>query len=303
LNETKEKAGMTHKLLLDTDIGSDIDDAMALTYLLAQPRCELLGITTVTGEAEKRCRLASALCRLAGRQIPIHSGIEAPLKAPARQTLCPQAEGLSRWPHDTDFPPETAVDFLRRTIRQHPGEVTLLCIGPLTNIGTLFTRDPGIPSLLKSIVLMCGAFTDAPAHGTHMEWNAILDPHAAEIVYRARTARHVSVGLDVTTQVVMDGDDFLEECGKKRLLGPVADFTQVWLKDNKTVTFHDPLAAALIFEPALCGLQKGLVTVELEQKDRLGATKFSSGGADSPHEIALTVDPAAFFREYFPTIP
>lgn len=69
---------MTLKVLLDTDIGSDIDDAVALAYLLAQPECELLGITTVSGEAAKRAQLASALCKVAGRDIPIFPGREAP---------------------------------------------------------------------------------------------------------------------------------------------------------------------------------------------------------------------------------
>ena len=68
---------MTHKILLDTDIGSDIDDAIALAYLLAQPQCELLGITTVTGEPEKRAMMASAQCKLAGRNIPIYPGAAA----------------------------------------------------------------------------------------------------------------------------------------------------------------------------------------------------------------------------------
>jgi len=287
-----------HKIILDTDIGSDIDDAMALAYLLAHPECDLLGITTVTGEAEKRCRMASALCRLAGRKIPIHAGCETPIRIAQRQPFCPQADGLSRWPHDTDFCASTAVDFLRETIRSRPGEVTLLTIGPLTNIGTLFAGDPGIPSLLKGLVMMCGAFTENPGRGPHMEWNSMLDPHAADLVYRARVRRHVSVGLNVTTKVVMDGNEYLGKCGERRLLGPVADFTRVWLKDHGTVTFHDPLAAALVFEPGLCGLEKGRVRVELEE-GKSGATCFTPGEEDPPHEVAVSVDRDAFLAHYF----
>ena len=67
------------KVLLDTDIGSDIDDAICLAYLLAKPECELLGITTVSGEPEKRAMLASAICRTAGRDIPIFPGAPLPL--------------------------------------------------------------------------------------------------------------------------------------------------------------------------------------------------------------------------------
>src|SRR5512143_1335637 len=81
----------TMKLLLDTDIGSDIDDAVCLAYLLANDRCELLGITTVTGEPQKRACLASALCAVAGKHVPICSGSPLPLLIPQRQTEAPQA--------------------------------------------------------------------------------------------------------------------------------------------------------------------------------------------------------------------
>src|SRR5512145_3039577 len=154
-------AYMTIKLLLDTDIGSDIDDAVCLAYLLANPMCELQGITTVTGEGEKRAQIASALCKVAGKQVPIYVGREEPLLPGLKwQPKCPQADALSRWPHDVDFPRGQAVEFLRRKIRAYPGEVTLLAIGPLTNVAALFAADAEIPSLLKSLVLMGGVFTN-----------------------------------------------------------------------------------------------------------------------------------------------
>src|SRR5512142_1302999 len=93
------------KLILDTDIGSDIDDAVCLAYLLANPNCDLLGITTVTGEPEKRAQLASALCLAAGREdIPIYPGAGQPLLVDQRQVRAEQAEALQRWPHREDFP-------------------------------------------------------------------------------------------------------------------------------------------------------------------------------------------------------
>src|SRR5579859_3158827 len=148
------------KVLLDTDIGSDIDDAVCLAYLLAQPRCDLLGITTVTGEARARAMLASAICQVAGRSVPIVPGAEAPLLIAQRQPHAPQAAALDRWEHTRSFPAGGAVPFLRETIRAHPGEVTLLAIGPLTNVALLFALDAEIPRLLHSLVLMCGVFTN-----------------------------------------------------------------------------------------------------------------------------------------------
>ncbi len=191
-------------VLLDTDIGTDIDDAVCLAYLLRQTRCELVGITTVTGEPEKRAMLADAVCRAAGREdIPIHSGVATPMLTESIQSTASQAAVLDRFPHRTDFAPNTAVEFLRRTIRSRPGEITLLAVGPLTNIGLLFAGDPEIPRLLKGLVLMCGLFNPRTSYGNVREWNAFGDPYATAIVYRAPIRPHVSFGLDVTTRCTM----------------------------------------------------------------------------------------------------
>ena len=196
---------MSIKVLLDTDIGSDIDDAVCLAYLLANPECELLGITTVSGEAEKRAQMAIALCKVAGREIPIFPGAEKPLLIPQRQPEAPQASALNKWEHDRRFPKGRAISFLRETIYSHPGEIMLLAIGPLTNIALLFSMDPEIPSLLKGLVMMCGVFTNRLAGVGPLEWNAMLDPHATAISYHHDVKMHRSVGLDVTCQVTMAG--------------------------------------------------------------------------------------------------
>src|SRR5215207_3702176 len=132
------------KVLLDTDIGTDVDDAVCLAYLLSHPECELLGITTVTGEAEKRASLASVLCQAAGSDIPIYPGADRPMQGEQRQSIAQQAAALPRWPHENHFPMNQALDFLADTIRSQPGEVTLLTIGPLTNVGMLFSDYPDV---------------------------------------------------------------------------------------------------------------------------------------------------------------
>ena len=100
---------------------------------------------------------------------------------------------------------------MRRTIRSNPGDITLLAIGPMTNVALLFSIDPEIPKLLKSLVLMCGVFTNHLAGVGPVEWNAICDPHAAAIVYSAPVRIHRSIGLDVTCQVVMDKAEVKEK--------------------------------------------------------------------------------------------
>jgi len=287
------------KILLDTDIGSDIDDALCLAWLLAQPRCQLLGITTVSGEATTRAAMASALCRAAGREVPIYPGAEEPLLAPQLQPHVPQAEMLARWPHETEFPQGEAVAFLRRTIRAHPGEVTLLAIGPMTNLALLFALDAGIPRLLRGLVLMAGRFAPppaAPAAPLKPEWNARCDPHALARVYRAPVPLHRSVGLDVTTQVTMTAEEARARMARGPLR-PVLDFAEVWLRTRPLLSFHDPLAALSIFEPDACTFARGTVRVEL-CGEAAGQTDFQPDGS-GPHEVALGVDAALALERYF----
>jgi inosine-uridine nucleoside N-ribohydrolase len=286
------------KLLLDTDIGSDIDDAICLAYLLAKPECDLLGITTVSGEPEKRAMLASAICRAAGREIPIFPGAPLPLLVPPHQPVAQQAAALDRWPHATDFPAGRAVSFLRDTIRSHPGEVTLLAIGPMTNIALLFTMDPEIPSLLKGFYMMIGAFSQGIVFtDMRYEWNALNDPHATAIVYKARPPVHRSIGLDVTLQVQMDAAEVRQRF-QAPLLRPVLDMAEVWFQMRPEVTFHDPLAAVALFDDHVCTFERGQVDVELASAHLPGMTYFATQ-PQGPHEVALKVDPARFFAEYF----
>jgi purine nucleosidase len=286
------------KVLLDTDIGSDIDDAACLAYLLAQPECELLGITTVTGEAHKRAMMASALCKVAGRSVPIFPGAEEPLLISQQQPCAPQAAGLARWDHDATFPRGQAVGFLRQTIREHPEEIILLAIGPLTNVAQLFSADAEVPTLLRGLVMMCGVFTDRFPNAGPLEWNAKLDPHATAIVYGVATSVHRSIGLDVTCQVTMPATEVRQRFHAD-LLRPVLDFAEVWFERADKITFHDPLAAASIFAEDICMFERGIVDVEVADPDLQGLTLWRPGGPGARHEVALTVNPGRFFEHFF----
>lgn len=287
------------KVLLDTDIGSDIDDAICLAYLLAKRECDLLGITTVSGEPEKRAMLASALCKAAGRdEVPIFPGAPLPLLVAPHQPQAQQATALDRWPHETQFPEGHAVAFLRDTIRRHPGEVTLLAIGPMTNIALLFALDPEIPRLLKGLYMMIGAFTQGIVFtGMRYEWNALNDPHATAMVYNARPPVHRSVGLDVTLQVQMDAAEVRQRF-QTPLLRPVLDMAEVWFQARPEVTFHDPLAAVSIFDEEVCTYERGQVEVELASRQLPGMTYFNRSDAGA-HEVAMAVNTERFFQEYF----
>ncbi|MDH7568890.1 MAG: nucleoside hydrolase [Armatimonadota bacterium] len=292
-------------ILFDTDIGSDIDDAVCLSYLLRQPRCELLGVTTVTGNVAQRAALAAEVCRAAGREdVPIHAGAPGPLLFGPGQPNVPQYEAIAARPHRSNFAPNTANEFLRRTIRERPGEVTLLAVGPLTNVAILFASDPEIPSLLQQLVLMCGVFTAGNGHGPGArEWNALCDPVATAITFRARPARFTSIGLEVTTRCRLDADVCRQRfAAAGGPLSVVAEMAEVWFRGRPAITFHDPLAGAVIFEPDLCRYEEGLVEVEITDQRLGGMTLWNPRAEQKPHRVAVEVHPARFFDHYFDVV-
>ncbi len=283
------------RVLLDTDIGSDIDDAVALAWLLANPDCDLVGITTVTGQSVLRAGLADAICRAAGADVPIVPGNERPLEGEQRQPSAPQAAALDRWPHRERFPEIAAEDFMAETIRLHAGGITLLAIGPLTNVARLFLAHPDIPALLDRLVLMCGVFRDGEGLPA-VEWNAGCDPRATAVVYDAGVKRHESVGLDLTLRVSMEAEEVRRRF-RGPVLEPVLDFAGIWFRNENRITFHDPLAAVTIFADDVCRFEEGRVRVELARGDRAGATLRRPG--KGPHRIAVDVDPERFFERFF----
>ena len=280
-------------ILLDTDPGNDIDDALAISYLLQKPECELLGITTVTGPVEQRAAIAEVLCRAAGREdVPIVCGRSEVIAYGQGQPWCAQYEPISTLPHRLDRKQDEAVDFLRTTIRSRPGEITLLSIGPFSNLALLFAIDPEIPFLLKGLVSMAGVFRSPTIEA---EWNCICDPVASAIIANSKRPQHEWVGLDVTLQCQMTK----AEC-ETRFTGPLLELVlrmaTKWFDHAPNITFHDPLAAALIFHPDLCGYEKGSVKMNPER----GQTTFEVGKGND--RVALSVDSERFFEEYFQTL-
>jgi inosine-uridine nucleoside N-ribohydrolase len=289
-------AGDARKVILDTDIGSDVDDALCLAYLLAQPRCDLLGITTVTGSARDRAKLASALCIAAGRpDVPIFPGLERPLIVDAQQTDASQARSLGPWEHRTDFPDGEAIEWMRQTIRSHPGEVDLLAIGPLTNVAALFTIDPEVPALLRSLVLMAGEFTTTymrSIFGPMREWNVINDPHAAAIVFRDAPTGTRVLGFDVAGDIVFPTNEV-----RRRLTSEAVRPIHDWFEAD-AVFFPDPIAGVALFRDDLIDYHPGTIQVDLDSRAQLGATLWS----DDPNGRILagfSIDRDGFLEEYF----
>ncbi len=285
------------KILLDTDIGGDIDDALCLAYLLREPRCELLGITTVCGEPEKRAAVADAICRAAGREVPIVAGTDATLQ-PVPVYPTPEGAGaLANWPHSA-YEKGDAPGFLYRLISEHPHETVLIGIGNMTNIAMLFRQYPDAPGLLKGLYTMNGYFGSEPLPDPTYNWNSWADPTASKEVFAAEIATHRVVPLEVTDQLTIEASEArrLLPSGD-RLIDAVLDFGGAWLESSGKLTLHDPLAAVTVFYPDICTFECGRVSVETEDVENMGSTAFVPD-PDGNVEVARRVDREGFYRTF-----
>jgi purine nucleosidase len=297
-------------LLLDTDVGTNIDDSLALAYLLRHPRCELLGVATVSGDVGRRAACAEVLCRDAGRDdVPIHCGAPGPLLIGPGQSAVPLYPAISHRPHRTDRPVGTAVEFMRRLVRERPGEITLLTIGPLTNVAVLFAVDPEIPRLLKSIVSMAGVWFP---HERAFETNVLSDPLAAAMVLAAtaqpESAPHTLIGLNVTTACSLAADELRTRHRAAVPPSPsLLEMAESFFRRRRTVTFNDPLAAVAVFDPDVCSYEPGVATMNVEAGGQDAArTYFSSRrgypGFAGSQRVAKGVKVERFFNGYFDVV-
>ena len=287
---------MKEKILLDTDIGSDIDDAIALAYLLTHPDCEIVGITTVSGEAEKRSMIAEVICKQAGKNIPVFPGAEEPILIEQKQKKCLQSKALPYFNFTKSYPAGEAIEFMRKTIRENPNQITLLTIGPLTNVALLFKVDPQIPFLLKGMYSMAGWFF---GKDRKVEWNVVCDPHAFYIVNKADIFSHY-IGLDVTKKVKMHKDEVIRNFKKYPLLEAVLKFAEVWFETREVIIFHDILAASVIFQKNICNFKRGIVKIDIENKENPGKTEFIEM-ENGKNIVACDVNPETFFSHFFET--
>jgi purine nucleosidase len=182
-------------------------------------------------------------------------------------------------------------------VHTYPNEITLVTIGPLTNIAHLFIIDPEIPALLKEIICMNGLFSNQIAGVGPLEWNAMGDPHASAIVYNRTQFNHKSIGLDITCQVGMSADDALKRF-KGDLLQCVMDFARSFFEHSQWITFHDPLASLVAIDETICEFKQGKVDIELNSARLAGHTHWIDD-CNGPHRVAHSVNCDRFFDLFF----
>lgn len=277
------------KLLWDTDLGTDIDDALCLAYLCRQKRCELVGITVTSSQPEKRAKLIKALLYSMNQpEVPVHPGDGIKLNGKRFQEPAPQTEALKNWKLNWEPIPGSALNFLEKVIKEQPKEVSLLATGPLTNIARLLERVPDALEHFQSIYLMNGCFS-FPLQ----EYNAVLDSLATALVYsHLKNAR--LIGLDVTLKVSMASSE-VEQKFHKVGLSRWAELVSIWSHTSPLVIFHDPLAGVSIFEPELIQWKPA------EVKSQAGFT-FAHFQEKGKNLIAKSIDKEKFFEHYFQNI-
>ena len=238
-------------VLLDSDIGSDVDDALALSVLLGSPEVDLVGVTTVYGDTTVRARLAARLIDLAtaGKKVPVIPGAQMPLSG--RPVWWAGHEGKAF--DDLDTQPisqrRDAAEFLAEAAAAHPGQISLLAIGPLTNIANAMRIDPAFARNIGHLHVMGGHFGHpAPA----AEHNIICDVDAAREVFDSAMPITVT-GLEITTQLQL-GPDSVKAIAQAGALGSALEreIDQWWkFHGHHWNNPHDPIAALTLIMPML----------------------------------------------------
>ncbi|MDX3927751.1 MAG: nucleoside hydrolase [Shinella sp.] len=263
-----------HKVIFDTDPG--VDDAMALLFLHHHPEIDLIGITTVFGNASVETTTRNALFLKQAWDIsaPIAKGegkTYDPMRNPVDWPVMVHGEnglGNVAVPEETGLPldPRPAHRFIIETVRANPGEIVVVAVGRMSNLAYALKEDPDIAGLVKEVVIMGGAF-DVPGNITPAaEANIHGDPEAADVVMTAPW-KVVVVGLDVTMKTVMTRPMLAElvETGSERVR-LLSDISQFYIDfygkhvDNGMVV-HDSCACAYLVAPELFTTRGGAIRV------------------------------------------
>jgi inosine-uridine nucleoside N-ribohydrolase len=296
------------RIILDTDPG--IDDALALFLALASPEIQLEAVTTVHGNVpvELTTRNALGLLEIAGRSdIPVARGSAQPLvRVPvdAKYVHGPTGLGTLTLPEPSaSVVSASAADLIIERVLAAPGELTLVAVGPLTNLALALRREPAIASQVREVVIMGGALR-VPGNVTPAaEFNIYADPHAAQVVFKAGWPLRL-VSLDATntaavtrqqTRQLARQQSAVSRCLEEMLAFYFEVFDPAY--GNHGLRLHDPLALAAVFRPDFIQWEPAYVEVELTGTLTFGETVafFARPGAPAPNmQVSAGVDAQRF---------
>jgi purine nucleosidase len=278
------------KVIIDTDIGDDVDDAFALALAVRSPELQILGVMTTFGDTGERAKLVDRFLGEVGRSdIPVAVGVPTTSKTPFTQLAYAEGGHFAKLSHPN------AVDFMLEQIERYPGEITLVAIGPLMNVGALIDKDPKAFRKLKRVVMMGGSvkrgYDDlgySLPRGPDAEWNIVNDIPAAQKLLASGVPIYM-MPLD-STQLKLDEV-------KRALLfrqgTPVTDQLTLLYHEwgQETPTLYDPMTVSYILNPSLCPVEPMRIRV-----DEKGFTRAEAGAANV--EVCLRSEPDDFFHFY-----
>jgi inosine-uridine nucleoside N-ribohydrolase len=277
------------KVIIDTDIGDDVDDAFALALAVKSPEFEILGVTTTFRDTELRAKIVDRFLGEVGRaEIPVLAGKATPATQMSQRRY---AEGG----HFAKSSHGDAADFLLDQIRRHPGEITLIAIGPLMNVGAAIDKDAATFRKLKRVVIMGGAIRKGYGdlgYNEHVppmpEWNILNDVTSAQKLFAAGVPLFV-MPLD-STRLKLDEVKraFLFTRGTA-VTDQLAILYHLWAQE--TPTLFDPMAVAFALKPELCP-----VTALHIRVDEKGFTREEPGTLNA--QVCLQSNPEDFFQFY-----
>ena len=274
---------MTRRIIIDCDPGQD--DAVALFLAFASPELDILGITTVGGNVplELTHRNARMMCDIAGSNVPVYAGCDKPMRQLLRTAEYIHGEtginGIDVFDPVTPLQAQHGVDFIIETLlAADDGSITVAPTGPLTNIGTAIDREPAILPKIERIVLMGGAMREGGNRTPSAEFNILVDPDAADIVFRC--GRPITqMGLDVTHQVLSTKDRVdriaaLDNPVAEATAGMISFFERYDMSKYAApgAPLHDPCTVAWLIKPELFTGKDCNVAVETQSKLTLGHT-------------------------------
>lgn len=308
---------MKHRIVLDTDMGTDVDDALCLALAVASPEIELVAVTTVSGDSRLRAHIARRLLELAGREdVPVFAG-EQRTRTTGQDTFAwhgGEGEGILARGISTRVESEPAPKAIVRLLRAND-DLELVAVGPMTNLAAVLDEDPSLSSRCRQLTIM-GGHVRGIEYGGHtfahgVDYNLCSDPESSLRTLRAPFPTRLVTG-DVTLQTWMGPDDLARIAAaatpfhraielavrhwtpiQRRIFGDLG----ARIRDDNVAFLHDPLALACVHDESFCTFED--LAIEPAVRNGVFRTlEVEPSASARVMRCAIAVD-AARFREHF----
>lgn len=259
-----------NRVIIDTDIGGDIDDVLAIALAIRSPEIQIEGITTVGIQSDRRAKIASGLLQVNNLgHIPIAAGASMPLCGKWIYEEYPNQYGeeMKDLPYRSDL---DGADLMIQAVNESPGEITLVAIGAMTNLAIAITRSPEFAGKVKEIILMGGEY-----NSHYRECNIVSDPEAADIVFRSGIPI-TAAGLEVCLSLISDTDvtiDTLVRTGTEQSQF-LAKLVKRWkaVGVNRPIIMFDAIPFGVLIRRSMVSTENKLVHVETKGDHTRGMT-------------------------------